>query len=310
MSSDRPSIVTTEPQFVASAPRCERPHERPDECSYRVAWAINPHMRVGSVQSRHAERQHAHFCDALARAGASVIEVPFVHGAYDCVFAKDSAVLLERDGVRRALLAAPRHDERRREQVERAEALGRFGFEVEAAPPVPFEGGDVVMLPGGRGALLGHGFRSSPAAAATLECFLGAPVVTLTLRDPHLYHLDTALSVLEDGTALLCREAFDADSLRRLERAPGVTRLVDVGRDEALRFGLNLVEIGRRVVLGSASPRAAFLLRALGREPVVVNLDQFQNAGGSAACLVARVHQVGAVAATPTTAMRSAPART
>ncbi|HEU4533444.1 MAG TPA: arginine deiminase-related protein, partial [Polyangiaceae bacterium] len=309
VSSEALSSVTSRPQFAVSAPRCDRPHDRPDECAYRVAWAINPHMRVGSTQACHAERQHARFCDALARAGASVVELPFVHGAYDCVFAKDSAVLLERGGARRALLASPRHDERRREQAERAEALGRLGFEVEAAPPVPFEGGDVVMLPGCRGALLGHGFRSSPAAAAALERFLGAPVVALALRDPHLYHLDTALAVLDDGTALLCRDAFDADSLRRLERAPGVTRLVDVGRDEALRFGLNLVEIGRRVVLGSASPRAAFLLRSLGREPVVVNLDQFQNAGGSAACLVARVHQAGAVAVTPTTAMRSAPAR-
>ncbi len=302
--------VTSVPQFVVSAPRCAQPHERTDECSYRVAWAINPHMRVGSVQGCHAERQHARFCDALARAGASLVELPFVHGAYDCVFAKDSAVLLERGGERRALLAAPLHDERRREQAERAGALERLGFAVAPPPAVSFEGGDVVMLPGGQGALLGYGFRSSPAAAAALERFLGAPVVALALRDPHLYHLDTALSVLDDGTALLCRAAFDAESLRRLERAPGLARLVEIERDEALRFGLNLVEIGRRVVLGSASPRAAFLLRSLGREPVVVNLGQFQNAGGSAACLVARVHQGGAVAARPTTAMRSAPART
>lgn len=235
-----------------------------------------------------------------------MLELPFVHGAYDCVFAKDGAVLLERGGRRRALLAAPRHDERRREQAERAAALARLGFAVEPPPGAPLEGGDVVVLPGARGALLGHGFRSAPEAAPALAAFLDAPVTCLELRDAHLYHLDTALAVLADGTALVCPDAFTAEGLRQIERAPGVARLVAAGRDEAVRFGINLVEVNGSVVLGSAAPRTAFRLRALGRRPRVVNLDQFQRAGGSAACLVARAHRAGEVALTPTAAPRPA----
>ena len=39
------------------------------------------------------------------------------------------------------------------------------------------------------------------------------------------------------------------------------------------------------------------LWRALGRTPVVSSLSEFQLAGGSAACLVAQVHELDAAAA-------------
>ncbi len=147
------------------------------------------------------------------------------------------------------------------------------------------------MLPGARGALLGHGLRSSARAASALELFLDAPVTPLELKDPHLYHLDTALTVLSDGTALVCTEAFTQEALHTLERTEGITRVLPVPRSEALGFGLNLVEVGTRVLVGAQAPRVEALLRSLGRRPVRVRLDQFHLAGGSAACLVSQVHQ-------------------
>ena len=55
--------------FVLSRPACSCAHGDPD-CSYRVAWAINPHMRVGAADSKRACAQHAALVRALARAGA------------------------------------------------------------------------------------------------------------------------------------------------------------------------------------------------------------------------------------------------
>ena len=168
-----------------------------NDCAYRVAWKINPHMRVGASCFARAQDQHAALLEALRSAGASVVALPFVHGRFDSVFVKDNAVLIERAGERRALMTRPRHSERALEQERRAATFAANGFSVERARGAHFEGGDVVMLR--EGAILGVGPRSSPEAARELSQLLARPVVTVELCDPFLYHLDTALTVLADG---------------------------------------------------------------------------------------------------------------
>lgn len=276
--------------FAVSQVRCEKDHVRSRDCAYQVAWNINPHMKPGAVAWRRACAQHRGLLRALRDAGAGFFELPFVHGAFDSVFAKDNAVLVCQEGALRALLATMRHGQRRNEQRARARWLAARGFDVIEPPRVHIEGGDVAMLPAGRGALLGWGQRSTRRAAGVLEAFLAAPVTPLELRDPYLYHLDTALTVLSDGTALVCPEAFTPESLRRLTRTEGIQQVIPIAREDALAFGLNLVEVGDTVLVGARVPRVEAVLRGLGRRPVSVRLDQFHLAGGSAACLVARVH--------------------
>ena len=267
-------------------------HDVEEDCRYQVAWSINPHMSIGSVDFRSAADQHAAYADALRAAGAQVIELPFVHGAFDCVFSKDSALLLERRGVKRALLARLRYAERQREETARADFFERYGFEVVRETDGPsWEGGDVVMSSSGHGMFLGYGPRSRREAALWLERNTGMPVVPLELHDSRLYHLDMALSVLPDGTALVCESALTDDSMRVLERAEGVRQVITVGRDDALAFGLNLVTIGDTVLCGARTPRIAAIIEARGYRIEVVPLDQFHLAGGSAACLVARLHR-------------------
>jgi N-dimethylarginine dimethylaminohydrolase len=276
-------------------------------------------MRVGSANSRRAVEQHTTFVDTLRRNACHLLHVPFIHGAYDSVFAKDAAVLIETgrigtDGgentIRRALLASPRYDERRVEQSARACHLARHGFEVTMCLPTLLEGGDVVIAKHTRIALLGHGFRSSPRSADGLARFLGTDVVTLALRDPTLYHLDTALAVLDDGALVLCEEAFTREALRALSGCSW--RCVKTVRPEdARRFVLNVVDLGNVVVSGSACDRTAELWRSLGRDVVVSPLDEFHCAGGSAACLLARVHTAsaqGSRAQSPTAAILSSAA--
>ena len=302
-----PRVLATRaaPTLAVSALACTD-HDVEDDCRYQVAWAINPHMAIGAVDFRAAAVQHAAFMAALEAAGARVIRLPFVHGAYDSVFTKDSALLLARRGVKRALLARLRYPERQREQTARAMFYDRHGYDVvcEAAGP-SWEGGDVVMLPSGRGMLLGHGPRSRREATAWLERHAEVPVWPLGLRDPHLYHLDMALTVLPEGTALVCAEALTEDALRVLERAPGIHQVIKVPRAAALAFGLNLVPVGDTVVCGARVPGIEAVLTELGFGCQVAPLDQFHLAGGSAACLVATVHpDPAATHATPPIATR------
>jgi N-dimethylarginine dimethylaminohydrolase len=266
-------------------------HDVEEKCRYQVAWSINPHMSIGSVDFRLAAAQHQAFQDALAAAGAEVVVLPFVHGAYDSVFSKDPALLMERCGVRRALLARPRYPERQREQAARADFYERHGYEVVHEPAGPcWEGGDTVMLPSGRGMFFGYGLRSRREAAAWLERHAGIPVIPLELRDPYLYHLDMALAILPDETALVCEAALTDDSMKVLEHVHGVRRVITVRRDDALAFGLNMVAIGETVLSGGHIPWIEALVKSRGYQVCSVPLDQFHLAGGSAACLVAKVH--------------------
>lgn len=286
-------------ELFVSRPSCSASCERSgDGCFFQVAWSINPHMRVGAVDKDLAVAQHASFVRTLERSGACVRPLPFVHGAFDSVFVKDSAIVVERyDGTVAALLAQPRYDERRAEQRARRDTLARLGVHVHmlGSDTLHLEGGDVVVLPGARGACMGYGFRSTARSGDVLARFLSHDVTSIELRDPRLYHLDMALSILDDGTAIVCEEALTRRGLRALEGDPRITSFVRCPLDEALAFGVNLVQIGRVLVRGApvharqtTTERA---LEALGYHVVRTPLDQFHHAGGSAACLVARVHR-------------------
>lgn len=286
-------------RYFVSAPACGSFCPHADEgCAYRVAWAINPHMVVGGADPIRAREEHARFVRALDAAGAKVRTLPFVHGAFDSVFAKDAALVVERPGAGlEALFARPRYLERRAEIAARRRHLHTGGVRAVADAAARFEGGDVVVSAAAGIVFLGHGYRSDAAAAADIERFVGLEVVPLRLRDERLYHLDMVLALLDDGTAVVCREALEPCSFAALAGHPAVRDVVTIPLAEALAFGANMVQIGRRIVTAGAAPTTYAALGARDYEIVPVTLDQFHRAGGSAACLVARVHEVGCATA-------------
>lgn len=284
-------------------------HDTTTKCTYQVHWTINPHMRPGAVDADVARAQHAGLAAVLRELGGRVEILPFVCGAFDSVFIKDNAVLTHdgRGGAPRALLGAPVHAVRGVEREARAAALTECGFDV-AQLDHRLEGGDVIQLPGA--VLLGCGPRSSPSAAHGLGKFLARPVYSLRLRDAQLYHLDTAMAVLTGGHALVCREAFDTEALAQLDELVArklLTSIHAIPYQEARTFAANLVEVGRTVLTGTRAPHTRAILQRLHRTVIELPLDQFHLAGGSAACLVARVEDQRAMQI-PTAAMRSAAA--
>lgn len=290
-------------RFVASTPHCvDATHAPTQDCTYRIVWTINPHMIVGGVDPQRAVVQHAALIRTVRALGAEVVTVPFVHGAFDSVFAKDNAVYRNSAGSTSALLATPRYAERQIEQPVRASDLTRKGIHVERVD-AELEGGDVIVLPG-RCAFLGHGFRSRRDSVHELERYLRLPAIALELVDPALYHLDTAFAVLADGTMFVCDDAITEASRRDL-RALQLGAVHAVGRDAALRFALNVVEVGDAIVTGTACAATRALFESCGKRVIYTPLDEFQRAGGSAACLLAPVYDDQTVAIAATTAMRS-----
>ncbi|MFT3693801.1 MAG: arginine deiminase family protein [Kofleriaceae bacterium] len=270
--------------FVLSRPACSCAHGDRRDCLFDVAWSINPHMRIGAVDPKVARAQHGHFARALRSVGARVLQLPFIHGAFDSVFMKDSAII----AGSRAMPTTFRHEERACETQTRVRQLRRAGFSITDAATSNLEGGDVCVLAHRKLALLGHGVRSSRDSARVLSQFLRCDVMPLELVDESMFHLDVALTVLGDDTLVYCPEAFTAGGRAALSSLR-FRKVIEVTRAEASRFSLNVVEVDGVIVTGTPSPE---IWRELGRRVIVAPLDQFQLAGGSAACLVARVNEL------------------
>jgi N-dimethylarginine dimethylaminohydrolase len=92
------------------------------------------------------------------------------------------------------------------------------------------------------------------------------------------------------GVTFVCEEALTPASMRTLVAAVGSDHVVRVSRGEALAFALNYVRVGNDIVLSRGASSFERRLQGLGYTTHAVPLSEFHLAGGSAACLVARVH--------------------
>jgi N-dimethylarginine dimethylaminohydrolase len=131
----------------------------------------------------------------------------------------------------------------------------------------------------------GHGLRSSPAAHRFMAERFAMTVVPVPLHDPHLYHLDCILHVVDRTTVLRAIEA--------------VATVIDVPLALAYRGATNVARVGD-ALLGDAKPgdgphreietaKLSFWERvaaATGLQPVTFDLSEFHKSGAMLSCLV------------------------
>lgn len=289
--------------MILSSTHCEDPchrekHREKSGCSFQVKWRINPYMKIGSVSIERAKHQHSAFAEALVHHGAEVIKLPFLHGAFDSVFMKDNGILFKAhpDEAPIAILANPKFENRKSEPAHRTKEFARLGMKTVSIES-DFEGGDFVMLSNSKLGFLGYGFRSAPSAAKEISSHLKRKVIPLKLCDPYFYHLDTALNFISfEGPgykriiAFVLREAFDSESMDRLRKCDEISEIVYISRKEALSFALNWVEVKGVIITGSHAPELSKRLESFGKRVHRTPLDEFQQAGGSAACLTSKIH--------------------
>jgi len=248
---------------------------------YDVVYEINPWMRREvRADTGRAQRQWEALHRLLtAEMGAEVLLAEAAEGLPDLVFTANAGLV---EGGR-AFLSRFRHAERAGEEAVFAGWFEKHGFSVEAPPPgVRFEGeGDALWV--GDTLFAGYHFRSDVPAHEWLAERLGARVLSLELRDPRFYHLDTCFCPLDHRTVAYYPPAFD-DYAQRVIQAHVPARVL-VAEEEAARFACNAVVLGRHVALNSGCPRFEEQLRALGFTPHATELDEFLKAGGSAKCL-------------------------
>ena len=255
---------------------------------FDVAYVINPWMRgnLRNIDNRLAKRQWRGLYDIVQRHA----RVRLMHpepSSPDMVFTANAGLVRDKAFI----VSRFKHPERQSEEPYFSEWFLEHGYEVFAGPvDVHFEGaGDALFDKGLPVLWLAHGHRSRLEAQAfiaqTMTALANIEIVALELVDERFYHLDTCFCPLEGGVLLYYPAAFSAASVGAIEARVPAARRIACGNEDAIAFACNAVNIGKLVVVGSASDALVAALAAHGYTVEQNPLSEFMKAGGSAKCL-------------------------
>jgi N-dimethylarginine dimethylaminohydrolase len=245
---------------------------------FTVTYSINPWMRPDQpTDTDRAMRQWEQLRQVYLGLGHTVQIIDPVPGLPDMVFAANGATVI--DGT--VLGVKFRFPEREAEAAAYLDWFCASGYrDVRPARLINEGEGDILFT--GRALVAAYGFRTDRAAHAELEETFGVPVISVRLVDPRFYHLDTAMCVLDDGTAAYYPEAFEEAG--RAALAAHFPELIEASAADAEVFGLNAVSDGRHVVLPVQATELAARLAARGFEPIGVDLSELRKSGGGPKC--------------------------
>ena len=252
---------------------------------YDVAYVINPWM-AGNVHTSSRERAFAQW-QQLYQALIEIADVELIDpqpGSPDMVFTANAG--LERNGV--VLLSSFFHPERQAEEQHFRRWFHATGYTVLDVPrETPFEGeGDALFSSDGSRLWAAHGPRTTRESHHLLARAWNIDVVPLHLIDPRFYHLDTCFAPLVDGYLMYYPQAFDANSIVRIEAFYPAERRIAVTESDAICFACNAINIGRTIILNNIGRELTARLEFAGFHVITVTLTEFLKAGGAAKCLV------------------------
>jgi N-dimethylarginine dimethylaminohydrolase len=283
--------MSTPETVTAPMPARTAQHRRYLMCRpehFTVSYKINPWMEPAKpTDTAKAVAQWQTLHDLYLELGHEVELIDPLEGFPDMVYTANGGFVI--DG--RAYVPKFHFVERAGEAPAFADWFRANGFDTVEPEEVNEGEGDFLLV--GDTILAGTGFRSTGDSHHEVGEVFGREVVSLNLVDPHFYHLDTALSVLDpvEGTAdggperaniAYLPGAFDEASRAVLEERFPDAILVD-DADGAV-FGLNSASDGYNVII---SPRATGFekqLRERGYNPITVDLSELLLGGGGIKC--------------------------
>jgi N-dimethylarginine dimethylaminohydrolase len=241
------------------------------------------------AQARDGQRQLA---AALRQAGARVTVMEGEPGLPDMVFPANAAVILNK----RALVSRFRFHERQDEEshflaeFKRLEGLGALSAVVQAPKGCWLEGAGDCMWDATRQVFwAGFGPRSAFESIAAIKDYFGVPAVPLELISSRYYHLDTGFVPLSGGEVLYYPPAFSKLALAAIRERVPADALIEASGEDAARFAVNAVNIGREIIGAAPSQKLADELNERGYSVTPVPLRPFIMAGGGAYCMTLRL---------------------
>ncbi len=250
---------------------------------FKVEYAINPWMDTSTpVDVGLAVAQWEKLRDTYRKLGHTVDLVEPVDGLPDMVYAANAGLLVNGG----AIVARFKHAERDGESAAYAAWMTQHGKQPVTTKSINEGQGDLLVV--GSIILAGTGFRTDRQAHAEVAEMTGMPVISLELVDPSFYHLDTALTVLDDSTIAYYPPAFTEDSCAQLQRL--FPDAIEVSSADAHVLGLNSVSDGKYVVHPAQATGFAEQLYHAGFHPIAVDLSELLKGGGSVKCCTLEIY--------------------
>jgi dimethylargininase len=243
----------------------------------RLAEGLVTHIERSPVDVNIAMRQWEGYLRAFVDAGWRVTEVEPAPACPDSVFVEDTVVVYGD----LAVIARPGAAERRPETDGTEKAVAEMGYRIaHIEAPGVLDGGDVLkhggtVYVGQSGRTNADGIRQ---LAEHLEPF-GATVLPVALSKA--LHLKSAVTALPDGTIIGYEPVVDDPSI-----FPAFFAVPE-------EPGAHVVLLGDgKLLMSSAAPQTAELLRARGYEPVPVDIGEFEKLEGCVTCLSVRLRGI------------------
>lgn len=252
---------------------------------YGIEYEINPWMsrRRKSKYLLAHEQWRALYRLLQDRLHVDVSLIDPSPGLPDMVFTANAGFVWED----KFILSNFRHQVRRGEAAHFEKWFAARNFQIFHLPePDHFEGeGDLLMC--GDVLFAGYPFRSSIYSHRRAAEIIAREVVSLKLTNDWFYHLDTCFCPLSHSAAMYYPGAFDASSLKVLEKY--IPTLIAVTEEEARRFACNAIAVEKTLIMNHGCPKIRGQLEALGFSVFAIPFTEFIKAGGSAKCLVLKV---------------------
>jgi N-dimethylarginine dimethylaminohydrolase len=201
-----------------------------------------------------------------------------VKGLPDMVFTANGGLVLKG----KVVLPLFRYPERQPETEQFKKWFEAAGYQEVFMPKYNFEGeGDAFvwhdML------FAGYPFRSEIKAHQEVAEFLGLKPISLEQINPRFYHLDTALTFINDETVAIYPGAFSQKSLKTLHNL--VPNVIEANEEDAMAYGLNAMTDGQNVILSDHPRNLIEQYQKMGLEVFTSEMSEFQKSGGGVKCL-------------------------
>ena len=243
---------------------------------------LREHPEAGPVFRDRVVEQQAEFLKLLTFHGVTLVHPQAQPGAFCQVFTRDPCFAVGDTLYLGSLRDAYRHPEVAGlvpigQQVSKVASLGGSGARIE--------GGDVMVLKGGRLVLVGMNRHTNEAGIQNLSGHLAAAGANV-VRVPHrALHLDCCLAPLPTGEALVAADHLPPESVSLL----GIhfRELIPLDRREAaLQLAANFLWLDETQVVSSAAARKTnHLLRSRGYEVHELDFTALVNMWGSFRCV-------------------------
>jgi dimethylargininase len=243
----------------------------------RLAEGLVTHIERSPVNADIAMKQWERYVRAFVDAGWRVTEVEPAPDCPDGVFVEDTVVVYGD----LAVIARPGAVERRSETRGTQKAVAEFGYRVaHIEAPGVLDGGDVLKHDGT--VYVGLSGRTNADGIRQLSEYLaefGATVIAVPLTKA--LHLKSAVTALPDGTIIGYEPVVDDPSV------------FDVFVPVPEEPGAHVVLLGDgKLLMSSAAPETAAMMRSRGYEPVLVDIGEFEKLEGCVTCLSVRLRGI------------------